>query len=66
MTDKKPPVKQVRTEAQKRADKRYYATVTRKVLNFNAAEQDLLAFVQQLPNFSQWVKDKIRNELENS
>ncbi len=57
--------KRTRTAAQSRADKRYYAKQVRKIVDFKEYEQDLIEFVKALPNFTQYVKDKIRNDLKN-
>lgn len=47
-----------------RARAKYAAKSTNKTVSFrNDTEQDLLDFVQSLPNFGSWVKDKIRESV---
>ena len=47
--------------ALQRARAKYAAKSVNKTVSFNRdTEQDLLDFVQSLPNFGSWVKDKIR------
>ncbi|WP_455038225.1 hypothetical protein [Kingella denitrificans] len=50
--------------ALQRARAKYAAKSTNKTVSFNRdTEQDLLDFVQSLPNFGSWVKDKIRESI---
>ena len=48
-----------------RARAKYAAKSVNKTVSFNRdTEQDLLDFVQSLPNFGSWVKEQIKNQLK--
>ncbi len=54
-----------RSDAHRRADQRYKKKITRKGIDFKTEEEaDLLEFISRMPNFSQRIKDLLREMME--
>lgn len=53
--------KTLRTDAQKSAERRYNQKTVIKRVRFNIeTESDLLKKIEDMPNFSGWIKEKLR------
>lgn len=53
------------TESQRRSHKKYNEKRRMKCVSFNVeTEKELYDFVQSIPNFSVWVKDRLTERME--
>lgn len=53
------------SEAQKRASARYHSKCVKRLIRFNPdKEQDLIEFIEKVPNFTRYIKELLRQQIK--
>lgn len=54
------------SEAKRRANSRYHSKCTTRTIRFNPEkEQDLIDYIETIPNFAGFVKEALRKEIQD-